>query len=156
TDDAEQDLIGSGPLAFDRWDLLYPLAPKPLQIQVSSRDFFGTYSPSYIENGIEEFEKLKRVYAMLGRPDRVAWFATPLPHGLAYDMRMQIYNWLGKWLKGDSQPVVEEPETSPERDDALYVSGSGSVVRSFSGATPFSLNRERRITKTQARLEDLL
>jgi dienelactone hydrolase len=30
TDDAEQDLIGSGPLGFDRWDLLYPLAPKPL------------------------------------------------------------------------------------------------------------------------------
>src|SRR6185436_566440 len=45
TDDAEQDLVNSGRYGFDRWDLLYPLAPKPLQIQVSSRDFFGTYSP---------------------------------------------------------------------------------------------------------------
>ena len=26
TDDAEQDLIASGPAGFDRWDLLYPLA----------------------------------------------------------------------------------------------------------------------------------
>ena len=24
TDDAEQNFIGSGPLGFDRWDLLYP------------------------------------------------------------------------------------------------------------------------------------
>ena len=33
TDDAEQNLVGSGPLGFDRWDLLYPLAPKPLLIR---------------------------------------------------------------------------------------------------------------------------
>jgi dienelactone hydrolase len=156
TDDAEQDLIGSGPLGFDRWDLLYPLAPKPLQIQVSSRDFFGTYSPSYIDNGKEEFQKLRRVYATLGAPDRISWFATPLPHGLAYDMRMQIYNWFGRWLKGDPQPVAEEPETSPESDDTLFVSGSGSMVRSFHGETPFTLNRKHPVTKVPAKLEDLL
>src|SRR5712692_11637813 len=51
TDDAEQNLVGSGPVGFDRWDLLYPLAPKPLLIQVSDRDFFGTYSPNYIKSG---------------------------------------------------------------------------------------------------------
>ena len=44
TDDAEQDFIGSGPLAFDRCDLLWPFAPKPLLVAVSARDFFGTYS----------------------------------------------------------------------------------------------------------------
>jgi len=38
TDDAEQNLLGSGPLGFDRWDLLYPLAPKPLLIEVSAKD----------------------------------------------------------------------------------------------------------------------
>src|SRR4029077_13121073 len=66
TDDAEQDLVGSGPLGFDRWDLLYPLAPKPPQVQVSSRDFFGPYSPTYIDSGLEEFQKLRRVYTTLG------------------------------------------------------------------------------------------
>ena len=58
TDDAEQDLVGSGPLAFDRWDMLWPFAPKPLLIAVSARDFFGTYSPSYEASGREEFAKL--------------------------------------------------------------------------------------------------
>src|SRR5450759_3924621 len=52
TDDAEQNLIGSGPPGFDRWDLLYPLAPKPLLILVSERDSFGTYSPSYLQSGL--------------------------------------------------------------------------------------------------------
>jgi dienelactone hydrolase len=156
TDDAEQDLIGSAPLGFDRWDLLYPLAPKPLQVQVSSRDFFGTYSPSYIDNGIEEFQKLQKVYTVLGHPDRIAWFASPLPHGLAYDMRMQIYNWLGRWLKGDSQPVAEEPETSPESDETLFVSDTGSMVQSFRGETPFSLNRKHRVAKIPVDLEHLL
>jgi dienelactone hydrolase len=156
TDDAEQDLVGSGPLGFDRWDLLYPLAPKPLQIQVSSRDFFGTYSPTYIESGIEEFQKLRKLYQVLGHADQIAWFATPLPHGLAYDMRMQIYNWFGRWLKGDSKPVLEEPPTTPERDETLFVSDSGSMVRSFHSETPFTLNRKHAVTKTPAKLADLL
>ena len=60
-------------LDFDRWDLLYPIAPKPLLVMVSQRDFFGTYSPNYLTSGIEEFQKLQRVYRTLGHagPDRV-------------------------------------------------------------------------------------
>ena len=32
TDDAEQDFVYSGPAGFDRWDLFYPFAPKPMLI----------------------------------------------------------------------------------------------------------------------------
>src|SRR5215471_14702720 len=66
TDDAEQDLVGSGPLGFDRWDLLWPLAPKPLLVAASAHDFFGTYSPAYERSGQEEFQKLARAYSVLG------------------------------------------------------------------------------------------
>src|SRR3984885_4123246 len=82
TDDAEQNFVGSGPFGFDRWDLLYPLAPKPLLVTVSDKDFFGTYSPRYISSGWEEFQKLRKVYAVLGKLDRIAWGGTPLPHGV--------------------------------------------------------------------------
>ncbi len=156
TDDAEQNLAGSGPLGFDRWDLLYPLAPKPLQIQVSSRDFFGTYSPNYIDSGIEEFQKLRKVYQTLGRGDRLAWFATPLPHGLTHDMRMQIYKWFGRWLKQDVKPIAEEPPTTPERDEALFVSDTGNLVTSLHGETPYTLNQKHPVAKTPAKLEALL
>ena len=90
TDDAEQNFIDSGPAGFDRWDLLYPMAPKPLLVSVSDKDFFGTYSPAYIANGWEEFQRLRRVYEVLGHDERIEWTGSPLPHGLAADSRLKI------------------------------------------------------------------
>jgi dienelactone hydrolase len=156
TDDGEQNLIGGGPAGFDRWDLLYPLAPKPLLVLASDHDSSGTYSPNYLSSGLEEFENLRRVYQRLGAGDRIAWFSTPLPHGLAYDMRLQIYNWFGRWLKGESHQIDVEPDTATEPESALFVSASGSVVESFHSETPFSMNRKRVVARTPAPLERLL
>src|SRR6516225_5757186 len=156
TDDAEQDLIGSGPVGFDRWDLLYPLAPKPLLVLVSERDFFGTYSPNYITSGTEELRQLRAVYTTLGHADCLAWYRSPLPHGLSYAMRLQIYSWFGRWLKGESRPVTVEPETAPEPDSTLSVSESGSVVRSFQSETPFTLIQKHAVSKRPVDLATLL
>lgn len=149
SDDAEQDFPGSGPLGFDRWDCLYPLAPKPLLVSVSDKDFFGTYSPRYISNGWEEFQKLRKVYGVLGKEDQIAWGGTPLPHALSYDTRLQVYSWFARWLKGETGRIEAEPPTVVEADSTLWVSASGSVVRSSSGGgTPFSLTRAA-MPKTQ-------
>lgn len=156
TDDGEQNLIASAPVGFDRWDLLYPIAPKPLLVMVSQRDFFGTYSPNYLTSGNEEFQKLQRVYRTLGRIDRIAWFGTPLPHGFSFDLRMQMYNWFARWLKGESQPVAEEPVIQAETEETLFVSANGSMVQSFHGETPFTLNRKRSLSKTPPDLARLL
>jgi dienelactone hydrolase len=155
TDDAEQDFLASGPLGFDRWDTLYPLAPKPLLISVSAKDFFGTYSPSYIANGREEFAKLRAVYGILGHADRIEWTDTPLPHSLAYDSRLRVYNWFTRWLKGGAPPVTAEPPVAPEPDAVLRVSDSGSVVRSFGSLTPFAMNRQRTPRREPADLAHL-
>lgn len=143
TDDAEQNLLGAAPLGFDRWDLLYPLAPKPMLVLVSARDFFGTYSPNYLTSGWEEFQKLERVYQILGHPDRIAWFDTPLPHGLEYALRLEIYNWLARWLQGRTDRITAEPPVEPEDDRVLWVTPEGSVVRHFASETPFTLTRRR-------------
>jgi dienelactone hydrolase len=156
TDDAEQNLVGGGPMGFDRWDLLYPIAPKPLLLGVSAKDFFGTYSPSYLTNGWEEYGKLRGVYEKLGASGRIAWKETPLPHGLSYDSRLAVYNWFGRWLKGESKEIGEEPPVQPERDETLWVAPSGNVVKSFGGKSAFQLNKERTIGRTPAALEKLL
>jgi len=143
TDDAEQDLVGSGPLGFDRWDLLYPLAPKPLLILVSDKDAFGTYSPRYISNGWQEYTKLQSVYQALGRKDHLAWASTPLPHGLSYDFRVRIYNWFERWLKGSDRIIEREPAVEPEPDQKLWAGPTGTVVRDFRSATPFQFIRQR-------------
>jgi len=156
TDDAEQDFIGSGPLGFDRWDTMYPFAPKPLLVTVSDKDFFGTYSPDYITGGWEEFQKLQKVYELLGHADRLAWPDSPLPHELAYDTRLKVYNWFERWLKGSGQPVEQEPPVAPEEDRTLWVAESGSVVRTFGSLTPFAMNKSLAVQKTPADLRTLI
>ena len=146
TDDAEQDLIASGPVAFDRWDLLYPLAPKPLLVLASARDYFGTYSPRYLASGREEFDKLAKVYTTLGARDRLAWDETPAPHALSYFLRTRIYAWFERWLHGRDVSEIKEPAVSPERDETLWVGKSGNVVRDFGSKTPLALTVERAAT----------
>ncbi|HZQ51221.1 MAG TPA: acetylxylan esterase [Bryobacteraceae bacterium] len=139
TDDAEQDLIGSGTVGFDRWDLLYPIAPKPLLVQVSSHDFFGTYSPRYLDDGREEYRKLARVYEILGKSDQLGWRSTPLPHALGYDLRLDIYNWFERWLKNTAHEITEEPPVAPEPMQTLWTGPTGSVTRDFGSLRPFDL-----------------
>ncbi|MCL4853099.1 MAG: acetylxylan esterase [Bryobacteraceae bacterium] len=154
TDDAEQNFAGSGPLGFDRWDLLYPMAPKPLLFVPSANDFAGTYSPNYIASGLEEFAKLQRIYTALGHADRIAWEDSPLPHNLAYGSRIAIYNWFLRWLKQE-KPVSEEPEVAPEKDEVLFAA-KGSTVLTLGSETPLTMLRKRPIEKVSANLPHLL
>ncbi len=137
TDDAEQDLIGSGPVGFDRWDLLYPLAPKPLLVEISAHDFFGTYSPRYLDDGREQFDHLAKVYQILGQPDQLKWTSTPLPHGLSYSLRLGIYNWFERWLMNSERSIDQEPPVAPEPAQALWTGPTGNVHRDFHGLRPF-------------------
>jgi len=137
TDDAEQNFIGSGPLGFDRWDTLYPFAPKPLLVLISAKDSFGTYSPSYVKNGRQEFLRLQSVYRTLGNESQIAWWESPLPHGLHHASRMEIYSWFRRWLQGRQDPLEAEPPVSPEPDSTLWVNQRGTVV----GTRPIGLAR---------------
>lgn len=121
TDDAEQDLVYAGDVGFDRWDLLTPMAPRPLLVLVSERDSFGTYSPQYIESSQAEFAKLQRLYELMGAKDRLHWGTSALPHGLAHPMRIQVYQFFEKYLRGGSGAAVREPMVQPEPDEALVV-----------------------------------
>jgi cephalosporin-C deacetylase-like acetyl esterase len=162
TDDAEQDFINSGPVGFDRWDLLYPMAPKPLLVLASARDFFGTYSPRYISNGRAEFDRLRDVYGVMKAADRIEWDETPTPHMLSYYMRTRIYRWFEKHLKGRSVEEVPEPEVAPEKDETLWVGPSGLTTKDFGSKTPIQLTRERMArlapvaATTRGRVQELL
>jgi hypothetical protein len=142
-DDAEQNFLGSGPVGFDRWDLLWPFAPRPLLILSSAKDFFGTYSPSYEENGLEEHGRLEDAYRTLGQPQHLQRGETPLPHGLSYSLRLETYRWLCRWLKNDRAPIDQEPPVEPEQDKTLWAGETGNVGRDFSSRTPFQSIRAR-------------
>ena len=156
SDDAEQDLIGSGPLGFDRWDMLWPMAPKPLLIAVSAHDFFGTYSPAYERSSREEFGKLARAYETLGAQEKIAYFEEPLPHSLSYPMRLAIYNWLERHLNHAIRTLDEEPPTNPETEETLRCGKTGVTTRDFEGTSPARLVAGRaRSIRTPERPGDL-
>ena len=48
--------LAAGPVGFDRWDTLYPLAPKPMLVAVSARDFSALILRAIWSNGRMEFE----------------------------------------------------------------------------------------------------
>lgn len=141
-DDAEQNFVSSGPAGFDRWDTLYPFAPKPLLVLASGRDFFGTYSPSYLTSGREEFEKLQRFYGVFAKEGSVEWQVRPMPHALSHDLRIRIYNFFERHLR-DSDRVVSEPPLKPEPEQQLYAGATGNVVRDFGSKTPQQLVQQR-------------
>jgi cephalosporin-C deacetylase-like acetyl esterase len=143
TDDAEQDLIGSAPHAYDRWDMLWTMAPKPLLVGVSAHDYFDTYSPMYDRSGREEYQKLSRAYAALGAAGNLRYWEEPLPHALSYPMRLAVYNWFERHLNHSDRTIQDEPPTNPESDETLWCGASGNTIRDFSGKTPFALTRER-------------
>lgn len=145
-DDAEQNFIGSGPLGFDRWDTLYPLAPKPLLVLVSARDFFGTYSPSYLSSGREEFDKLRGVYRALGRENALEWGETPAPHAMSRDLRLRIYRFFERHLRQSSRAIEHEPAVAPEPEAQLYAGPTGNAVRDFRSTTPLRMTRALAIT----------
>ncbi|MFN7921908.1 MAG: prolyl oligopeptidase family serine peptidase [Bryobacteraceae bacterium] len=156
TDDAEQDFINGGPVGFDRWDTLYPMAPKPLLFVLSGKDAQGTYSPRYLANGREEFAKLQRIYGILGKANDIDWVESPLPHGISYDARMSIYAWFRRHLQGITEPLAEEPPVAAEKEETLWVTKSGNVVRDLSSATPLSqVRRQAAAIETPAKLPDL-
>ncbi len=148
TDDAEQNILFSGPAGFDRWDLLYPLAPRPLLVLVSSADFAGTYSPNYIANGVQEFQRLQSVYRVLNREERLEWRDSLLPHGLSYDLRLHIYNFLRRHLQNKPSPLTEEPQVAALPDRELFASPSGNLVTAYRGESPATLARKKATAKS--------
>jgi hypothetical protein len=68
--------------------------------------------------------------------------STPLPHGLSYDSRLELYNWLRKHLHQTDEPVTSEPAAEPEEEKTLSVTSSGSVVRDWRSKTPLALAQE--------------
>jgi dienelactone hydrolase len=137
TDDAEQDFVGSVPLGFDRWDVLWPFAPRPLLILTSAKDFFGTYSPTYESNGLEEYGYLRSGYSALGAAEKIERRESPLPHGFSYEQRVEVYRFFERWLKGSDKRIDREPPVQPEAEETLL------AARGLKTRTPFEMIRER-------------
>lgn len=120
-------------LGLDHSDFLAALAPKPIIILGQERDFFDG------RGTVEAFERLKRLYALLGAEQNIALFVGPHPHGFSVENRKAMYRWFNR-ATGISAATTE-PELVDEKDETLWCTPHGQVAELHS-RTIFSYTRE--------------
>jgi len=121
---------------LDHADFVHAFAPKPYLILSAIRDFFS------ISGARETYQEARRVYNLVGAPEKISMFEWDDGHGYNHERREAAYRWLGRWLKGREDNEPEQP-IDPETYEGLWCTESGQVVTSLGGETVTSLNLKR-------------
>jgi dienelactone hydrolase len=113
-------------LGLDHEDFLAALAPKPVIVLAKEKDYFDA-------RGTEAaYERLKRLYRLLGAEDQIAYFIGPTYHGYSQENREAMYRWFNRCTGvSDAQ---SEPKLALEKEETLWCTPHGQVAEL--GSTP--------------------
>jgi dienelactone hydrolase len=107
-------------LGLDHSDFLAVMAPKPVVILAQEKDYFD------VRGATEAYERLKRLYKLLGHEDNVSLFVGPKPHGYTQESREAMYRWFNRATRvSDAQT---EPVLTLEKDEDLWCTPKGQVA----------------------------
>jgi len=131
--DNEQCPPGALALGLDHSDFVAALAPEPVILLGQEKDYFDA-------RGLEEsFERLKKLYRLLGAEHNIGLFIGQDYHGYHQPNREAMYRWFNR-VTGISD-AESEPALSLEKDEALWCTPHGQVGE-FNPRTVFSFTRE--------------
>lgn len=119
--DAEQNLHGQIRDGFDHPDFILARAPKPTLILAATHDYVpiaGTW---------EAFRQAKRMYTVLGHPERVELLETNDRHGFTKRMREGTVRFMARWLQGRRVEVFEDDNVPILSYAELQVTPHGQV-----------------------------
>lgn len=129
-------------LHLDHDDFLAALAPKPIIILAKEKDFFDA-------RGSEEaYQRLKRLYGLLGAEDRVKLFIGPTAHGYSQENREAMYQWFNRVTRVSD--AMAEPKLVIEKDETLWCTPKGQVAE-LKSRTVFSFTEEKSRALAQQR-----
>lgn len=133
-------------LGLDQSDFLAAFAPKPLVIQAQEKDFFD------IRGSQEAFDRLKRLYTLLGKPENIRLNVGPHYHSYPREGREATYQLFN--AAAGVPWNFEEPELAVEKDETLWCTKTGNVAEHDS-RTVFSFTRKhsRRLAKARPMLD---
>ncbi|MCC7174760.1 MAG: prolyl oligopeptidase family serine peptidase [Bryobacterales bacterium] len=121
-------------LGLDHADFLAAMAPKPVILLGQERDFFDA-------RGFEEaYQRLKRLYELLGAADRLDRYLGAGEHGYSRENREAMYRFFHRVTgAGD---VRQEPALTIEKDETLWCTPHGQVAEL--GSKPiYAFTREK-------------
>ena len=119
--DCEQCPPGVLAADLDHCDFLAAMAPKPVIIMAQEKDYFDA------RGSAETYERLKKIYTLLGKPENIQLHTGPDPHGYTQANREAMYRFFGK-VTGIAAPAVE-PVMKIESDADLQCTPEGQVAR---------------------------
>jgi len=132
--DSEQILPGFLADRLDFPDFLTSIAPRPVEMEVATRDFFP------IRGAHATFAEGKALFHTLGADDRIALVQADDTHGWSTPRRLGTYKWLSQWLQHRTDDGVEAA-FKPDTPAALSATESGQVLTTYPDAeTVQSLN----------------
>ena len=105
-------------------DFLLMCAPKPVLIMSGYYDFVDYWGAS------QTFAELKRVYAVLGEPEKAGMFSLEGGHGMPKPKREAAVTWFRTWLYNDRTPV-HESEAIVVTEKELTCTPTGQTTTSF-------------------------
>lgn len=119
---------------LDYADFLNAIAPRPVEMEVATRDFFP------IAGAHATFHEAERTFGLLGAKDHLALFEADDTHGWSKPRRIAAYTWLSRWLQGNPGSS-EEAAVQTDRSVSLNATSTGQVLTSYPNAqTVQSLN----------------
>jgi cephalosporin-C deacetylase-like acetyl esterase len=119
---------------LDHSDFLAAMAPKPIIILAKERDYFD------VRGATEAYQRLKRIYSLLGAPHNVQLQIGPTEHGYSVENREAMYRFFNRAV--GLPPVDSEPELSIEKDETLWATPHGQVAE-LNSRTVFSFTSEK-------------
>jgi cephalosporin-C deacetylase-like acetyl esterase len=129
-------------LGLDHEDFLAALAPKPIIILAKEKDYFD------VRGNEAAFERLKRLYRLLGAEENIARFVGPTYHGYSQENREAMYGWFNRW--SGVSTINSEPPLVMEKEETLWCTPHGQVaelqsktIYSFTGQQSRSLAAQR-------------
>ena len=105
---------------LDHCDFLAAMAPKPVIIMAQEKDYFDA------RGSAETYERLKRLYTLLGKPENIQLHIGPDPHGYTQPNREAMYRFFGKAAgipAADAEPLI-----TIETDEDLLCTPKGQVT----------------------------
>ena len=132
--DTEQCPPKSLALGLDHDDFLAAQAPDPVIILAKERDYFDA------RGNAEAYQRLKRLYGLLGAEENIGRFIGPTTHGYTQENREAMYRWFNG-VTGVSD-AAEEPEITIEEDSVLWCTPKGQVAE-LDARTVFSFTSQK-------------
>jgi hypothetical protein len=143
--DAEQHVFGQLDFGMDHADYCIMHAPKPTLIGCATKDFFP------IKETWDTYRYSKRMFGLLGYPERMNLAETYNTHGFDLLLRQATVRFMRRFLVGGSEavvgpnktdPIVEPDGTLELTDEELNVTPKGNIQDIPGARTTFDINRD--------------